>query len=38
MENMNWKVYQKPKHLAEASAMLAQAAGRGRVIAGAKER
>lgn len=31
---MNWKAYQKPKHLAEASAMLAQAAGRGRVIAG----
>jgi CO/xanthine dehydrogenase FAD-binding subunit len=31
---MNWKAYQKPKSIAEALALLEQAAGRGRVIAG----
>jgi carbon-monoxide dehydrogenase medium subunit len=31
---MNWKTYQKPKSVAEALALLEQAAGRGRVIAG----
>ncbi len=31
---MNWKAYQKPKNAAEAIALLVQAAGRGRVIAG----
>ena len=31
---MNWKAYQKPKNVAEALALLEQAAGRGRVIAG----
>jgi CO/xanthine dehydrogenase FAD-binding subunit len=34
MEDMNWKAYQKPKSVAEALALLAQAAGRARVIAG----
>jgi CO/xanthine dehydrogenase FAD-binding subunit len=31
---MNWAAYQKPKNVAEALGLLAQAAGRGRVIAG----
>ena len=33
-DDMNWKAYQKPKNVAEALALLAQAAGRGRVISG----
>jgi CO/xanthine dehydrogenase FAD-binding subunit len=34
MEDMNWADYQKPKNVAEALALLAQAEGRGRIIAG----
>ena len=36
MGGMNWKSYERPKDLNEALALLAQAGGRGRVIAGGR--